>query len=131
MNDNIECPQGDLISRVAIKQEILPLLSLEERIVIESKIDNAQGYEQEVYLDETSLNHYIEGYREARKCFERPKGEWVYRQEWFEDEKEPRMAWGCNQCGSSIKSVHEKRNFCPNCGADMRGEEDETQDKPQ
>lgn len=129
MNDNIECPQGDLISRVAIKQEILPLLSSEERIVIESKIDNAQGYEQEVYLDETSLNHYIEGYREARKVFERPRGKWVYRQEWFEDEKEPRMAWGCNQCGFSIKSVHEKRNFCPNCGANMRGEENEVQDK--
>lgn len=50
----------------------------------------------------------------------RPQGEWIYRQEWFEDEKEPRMAWGCNQCGFSIKSVHEKRNFCPNCGAQMR-----------
>ena len=51
---------------------------------------------------------------------ERPQGKWIYRQEWFEDEEEPRMAWGCNQCGFSIKSVHEKRNFCPNCGADMR-----------
>lgn len=51
-----------------------------------------------------------------------PQGEWVYRQEWFEGEKEPRMAWGCNQCGFSIKSVHEKRNFCPNCGAKLKGE---------
>ena len=51
----------------------------------------------------------------------RPHGKWVYRQEWFDDEKEPRMAWGCNQCGRSIKSIHEKQNFCPNCGAEMRG----------
>ena len=51
---------------------------------------------------------------------EEPQGEWVYRQEWFEGEKEPRMAWGCNQCGFSIKSVHEKRNFCPNCGVKMQ-----------
>lgn len=51
----------------------------------------------------------------------RPRGEWVYRQEWFEDEEKPRMAWGCNQCGFSIKSVHEKQNFCPQCGAQLRG----------
>ena len=117
MNDNIECPQGDLISRVAIKQEILPLLSLEERIVIESKIDNAQGYEQEVYLDETSLNHYIEGYREARKCFERPKGEWIMDNE---HTKNPLLWYKCNLCGV----YHSPTNFCPNCGADMRGEEE-------
>ena len=53
---------------------------------------------------------------------ERPQGKWVYRQEWFDDEKEPRMTWGCNRCGFSIKSVHEKRNFCPNCGTDMGGD---------
>ena len=51
---------------------------------------------------------------------ERPHGEWIYREEWFEDEEKPRMAWGCNLCGHSIKSVHEKLNFCPNCGAAMR-----------
>lgn len=52
------------------------------------------------------------------------QGGWVYREEWFEDEEKPRMAWGCNLCGHSIKSIHEKLNFCPNCGADMRGREE-------
>ena len=48
-----------------------------------------------------------------------PKAEWVYREELFDDEDKPRMAYGCSRCGHSIKSVHEKRNFCPNCGAIM------------
>lgn len=48
-----------------------------------------------------------------------PKGEWVYREELFDDEDKPRMAYGCSICGHSIKSVHEKGNYCPNCGARM------------
>lgn len=127
MNDNIECPQGDLISRAALKQEILPLLSLEERIVIESKIDNAQGYEQEVYFDETSLNHYIEGYREARRCFERPKGEWIFDKE-FTEFGNPYGTYRCSVCGSHSS---DKYSFCKDCGADMRGEDYEVQDKSQ
>ena len=47
------------------------------------------------------------------------KGEWVYREELFDDEDKPRMAYGCSKCGHSIKSVHEKGNYCPNCGAKM------------
>lgn len=127
MNDNIECQQGDLISRIALKQEILPLLSLEERIVIESKIDNAQGYEQEVYLDETSLNHYIEGYREARKVFERQKGEWIFDTEVTEFGN-PYGTYRCSICGGHSS---DKYSFCKDCGSDMRGEEDEAQDESQ
>ena len=50
-----------------------------------------------------------------------PKNSWVLREELFDDEKEPRKAWGCKKCGFSIKSVHDKRNFCPNCGCLMGG----------
>ena len=56
---------------------------------------------------------------------DRPQSEWIYREEWFEDEEKPRMAWGCNLCGHSIKSVHEKLNFCSNCGAAMKSAEEE------
>ena len=36
--------------------------------------------------------------------------------------------FACNKCGSCfvILQGEDKMNFCPNCGADMRGEQDET-----
>lgn len=52
-------------------------------------------------------------------------GEWVYREELFDDEEKPRMVWGCNKCWFNLKSIHDKRNFCPNCGATMRKESEE------
>lgn len=51
-------------------------------------------------------------------------GEWIYREEWFDDEEKPRMAWGCNKCGFSLKNSHDKRGFCPNCGAKMEESEE-------
>ena len=68
---------------------------------------------------------FCEVIRSAVEEIDNKQGEWVYREEWFEDEEKPRMTWGCNLCGHSIKSIHEKLNFCPNCGADMRGKENE------
>lgn len=38
----------------------------------------------------------------------RPKGEWVDNHN---------GTYACNQCACK----HSKANFCPNCGADMRG----------
>ena len=42
----------------------------------------------------------------------RPKGEWIY------DSRHAPFNWECNKCGKSFKADF---NFCPNCGADMRG----------
>lgn len=95
-------PQGDLISREALKAKMYEADA------------EAIDYEMLVAMYEKLVN-------DAQAVEpERPQGEWVYRQEWFEDEEKPRMAWGCNLCGHSIKSVHEKLNFCPNCGAQLR-----------
>lgn len=32
----------------------------------------------------------------------------------------------CNVCGIYFDTANNVGNFCPNCGADMRGEQDET-----
>ena len=52
----------------------------------------------------------------------RPKGEWIDKMV---------RDWHCSECGESVpKQVRfdgycydDKLNFCPNCGADMRGGE--------
>ena len=43
----------------------------------------------------------------------RPKGEWI------EHRDRTYCKYGCNQCGNLVKS---RSSFCPDCGADMRGE---------
>ena len=58
----------------------------------------------------TQRRMYQLGYRQAQK--DRLKGEWID------------CDWSikCSECGYSMPWA--VRNFCPNCGADMRGGED-------
>ena len=59
---------------------------------------------------------------------DRPKGEWIRTD--FEDcvdgEHIKWARWNCSECGVEKKIWWVKDvNFCPNCGADMRGGENE------
>ena len=47
---------------------------------------------------------------------DRPKGEWRA------DYEAGFKTWECSECGIHMLS---EWNFCPNCGADMRGEDNE------
>lgn len=60
------------------------------------------------------------GKREMMLDALRPKSEWIQREEIFDDEETSRLVWGCKDCGFSLKSIHDKRNYCPNCGAKMQ-----------
>ena len=43
---------------------------------------------------------------------ERPKGEWIHQVKFSRIE--------CDQCGKVFRNSFAPKNFCPNCGADMR-----------
>ena len=52
------------------------------------------------------------------KDFERTKGKWYYNYQ---------NGWHCSICNKSVKDMPTVMgkadfNFCPNCGADMRGD---------
>lgn len=48
---------------------------------------------------------------------ERKKGTWIHQTKFGRIE--------CDQCGKVYRNAFTQKNFCPNCGADMRGEQDE------
>ena len=84
-------------------------------------IDNAPTVEVPTYTDLIEANK--EGYNNARRLYERPHGEWVEVID-YSDEYEKRWHYECSKCrnipyyGGDIGTLH----FCPNCGADMRGD---------
>lgn len=63
----------------------------------------------------------IIGLLEELPSAERKKGRW----ERVEDENGDFLCWECSECGERYVMPHHRASYCPNCGADMRGEEDE------
>jgi hypothetical protein len=56
---------------------------------------------------------------------ERPKGRWIEHKEWDFKARDYFLAgYNCSCCGLWYLNP-KKYDFCPNCGADMRGESDE------
>lgn len=60
-----------------------------------------------------------EAIRMAIEALERQRGEWV---EAYEDYRQQISWWECSVCRYGVSW---KPNYCPNCGADMRGEEND------
>lgn len=67
------------------------------------------------------LGAFLDGYEMGIKALEqqpRPKGKWKYTEMgWF-------VVCNCSECGFQI-DADEANNFCPYCGADMRGDKNE------
>ena len=56
---------------------------------------------------------------------ERKKGKWVGKERFVNSPEF--YSWQCSVCGCVLEdpTLDKPYPFCPNCGADMRGEEDE------
>lgn len=75
-------------------------------------IDNVPTVEpdlKEIY-QEGHYDGHREGYEKAINE-DRPQGEWI----------EGTQGYYCSEC-EDIDSFYFEHNFCPNCGADMRGD---------
>lgn len=84
-------------------------------------IDNVPTVEYPFYQEA-----YQTGYEEGKN--ERPHGEWIYT-----DKEDKKKGYGgyCSVCKCDMpigindwKQEYYESNFCPNCGAEMRGEEE-------
>lgn len=116
-----ERPQGDLISREALKDkaETVTLWNGEvRRFVSYETIDNAPT---------VCGNNpkWCESCISKGKCAStRPQGEWIGDTD-YESYQGCYEAYKCNKCGYGLHwrdycNSDVSKNFCPNCGADMR-----------
>lgn len=57
---------------------------------------------------------------------ERKTGKWIGTEyDGYADGNPVYYEWKCSACGCVIEDDEPTWNFCPNCGADMRGEKDD------
>ena len=109
---------NDLISREALKKQLnhLEMVTNNSSLIEQAEykmlmtcislIDNAPTVE-------IPCNQIIweQGYECGKN--ERPQGEWAFDEKGF---------FCCDQCGKYPYDQYATTNFCPNCGADMRGD---------
>ena len=59
---------------------------------------------------------FDDGYKTGRQAEERPKGKWIKHSTY-------KGVLICSHCHQGSNRFYDTFEFCPNCGADMRGEE--------
>ncbi len=127
-----ERPQGDLISRSKLKKVIndfydshfigvVPNELITYANAVDTAIDIAPTVDLKDIYQEGHYDGHLEGYTKAINE-RKPQGEWKI----IEHETLYLMGiYQCNLCSYKYACPDEfVRNFCPNCGADMRGKEE-------
>lgn len=112
---------NDLISRKALKKKIEEV-QYSQDFCVEHHIDYSVSMQMlGMVIDnaptvDTTFNEVV-AYECGKKSFERPQGEWL----WLGFDDGDSRRWSCSLCGRGVKN---QENFCPNCGADMRGDKE-------
>lgn len=94
-----------------------PLIDFTDDDIIKL-IDNTPTVEVRDNFDIGYAEGHIDGVLQGEKLYARPQGEWLpnYTSQFFNPGRQ------CSLCG---KIVEFSENYCPQCGADMRGKENE------
>lgn len=84
--------------------------------------EDGKALREKIYGDGYQDGHkdgYDKGYDDAQANYERPQSEWIFLGD-NPNRDNPNLnhKWSCNKCGRGVK---EQENFCPNCGAKMKG----------
>lgn len=76
-------------------------------------------------LYEVELNSKgMPNFSTAKEVPQRIKGKWVGTDyDGFADGNPVYNEWKCSECGCVFEDEEPTWNYCPNCGADMRGDE--------
>lgn len=106
---------NDLISREALKKAIIETFGIyfdgtyDNRKILKL-IDNAPT----VAVNCKDCDGYEAGYSAGLKDAERPQGEWIEMTDNY-----GHSSYFCSRCGTQEGKLSD---VCPNCGADMRGD---------
>ena len=116
---------SDLISRQAAIDAFDESIKRCDKALSSFEISMKDEYA--VKVEKASLKHHrdiLENLPSVQP--ERKKGKWIHKPDIYLDEQ----TWECSECGEPWIFIEgtpseNNANFCPNCGADMRGEQDE------
>lgn len=117
---------NDLISRSELKKAINKII--DEEIEIEEKWARGLKYSLKIIDNAPTvpLPDFKDGYKQAiidgKTNFQRPKGEWIERTERITLD----TYYECSNCKEPWTTIEgtpwqNMMNFCPNCGARMKG----------
>lgn len=108
----IEVIMHDLPAKIVKDEENMVLLEVRKQISVEVdeyELKKALAYDR---------NQYEKGFEDAKKQFEQPHAEAIYKD--FDEESGISNSYWCSCCGFPIAQVY--MSFCGNCGANLKEE---------
>ncbi len=110
----------NFLKKVMLRKEEIEALDMAISALSEQK--SLKERMEQLYLEESlkeDLENLIKENERLRNALSENKGEWIADVDKWGDVVTTVNGYTCSKCGVFNS---DKDNFCPNCGADMRGE---------